>query len=153
MRLFPFIKKKDFFNKAEKEQIVQAIRMAEKETSGEVRVYVESKNPYVDAIDRAADIFYKLKMQNTDHRNAVLLYVAMKHHELALFADEGIYQKTGAEYWNQAVTNMIARFKSDDIPGGIAECVKQIGETLKEKFPYRPTEDKNELPDEIVFGH
>lgn len=153
MRLFPFIKKKDFFNKAEKEQIVQAIRMAEKETSGEVRVYVESKNPYVDAIDRAADIFYKLKMQNTDHRNAVLLYVAMKHHELALFADEGIYQKTGAEYWSHAVKNMIARFKSDDIPGGIADCVKQIGETLKEKFPYIPTEDKNELPDEIVFGH
>ena len=153
MRLFPFIKKKDFFNKAEKEQIVQAIRMAEKETSGEVRVYVESKNPYVDAIDRAADIFYKLKMQNTDHRNAVLLYVAMKHHELALFADEGIYQKTGAEYWNHAVKNMIARFKSDDIPGGITDCVKQIGETLKEKFPYIPTEDKNELPDEIVFGH
>ncbi len=151
--MFSLFKKKEFFTAAEKELIVSAIRSAERETSGEVRVYVESKNPYVDAIDRASEIFYKLKMQDTDHRNAVLLYVAMKHHELALFADEGIYQKTGADYWNNAVKAMIARFKSDDIPGGIADCVRQIGETLKEKFPYIPTEDKNELPDEIVFGH
>jgi len=63
------------------------------------------------------------------------------------------YQKTGADYWNNAVKNMIDRFSKDDIPGGIEQCVRQIGETLKEKFPYIPTEDKNELPDEIVFGH
>ena len=151
--LFPFFKKREYFSAAEKEQIVNAIRAAEKETSGEVRVYVESKNAYVDAIDRAAEIFYKLKMQDTDHRNAVLLYVAIKHQQLALFADEGIYQMTGAEYWNNAVKNMIEKFSKDDIPGGIEQCIRQIGETLKEKFPYIPTEDKNELPDEIVFGN
>jgi uncharacterized membrane protein len=153
MRLFPFFKKREFFSAEDKEQIVESIRMAEKETSGEIRIYVESKNPYVDAIDRAAEIFYKLKMQETDHRNAVLLYVAMDHQELALFADEGIYQKTGADYWNNAVKNMIARFTKDNVSNGIEQCVKQIGETLKEKFPYNPTEDKNELPDEIVFGN
>ncbi len=153
MGIFPFFKKREFFSAEDKAQIVEAIRMAEKETSGEVRVYVEAKNPYVDAIDRAADIFHKLKMQNTDHRNAVLLYIAMDHHELALFADEGIYQKTGEEYWNNAVKNMIAQFTRDNISNGIEQCVRQIGETLKEKFPYIPTEDKNELPDEIVFGH
>jgi uncharacterized membrane protein len=153
MRLFPFFKKKEFFSAEDKEQIVESIRMAEKETSGEIRIYVESKNPYVDAIDRAAEIFYKLKMQETDHRNAVLLYVAMDHQELALFADEGIYQKTGADYWNNAVKNMIARFTKDNVSNGIEQCVKQIGETLKETFPYNPTEDKNELPDEIVFGN
>ena len=151
--MFSVFKKKEHFNTADKARIVEAIRMAEKETSGEVRVYVESKNPFVDPMDRAAQIFYKLKMQDTDHRNAVLLYIAMKHHELALFADEGIYQKTGADYWNNAVKNMIDKFSKDDIAGGIEQCVKQIGETLKEKFPYIPTEDKNELPDEIVFGH
>ncbi|MBP6287509.1 MAG: TPM domain-containing protein [Ferruginibacter sp.] len=150
--MFSLFKKKEHFSAADKARIVEAIRMAEKETSGEVRVYVESKNPFVDPIDRAAQIFYKLKMQDTDHRNAVLLYVALKHHELALFADEGIYQKTGAGYWNNAVKNMIDRFSKHDIAGGIEQCVKQIGETLKEKFPYIPTEDKNELPDEIVFG-
>ena len=150
--ILSLFKKKAFFSAADKEQSVAAIRMAEKETSGEIRIYVESKNAYTDAIDRAAEIFFKLKMQHTDHRNAVLLYIAMDHRELALFADEGIYKKAGAEYWDAAVKNMLAQFTKDNISKGIAQCVAQIGQTLKEKFPYIPTADKNELPDEIVFG-
>lgn len=152
MHLFPIFKKKEFFSAKDKEQIVEAIRMAEKETSGEIRIYVESKNAYVDAIDRAAEVFFKLKMQKTEHRNAVLLYVAMKDQQLALYADEGIYQKAGTEYWDAAVKKMLAQFTKDNISNGIEQCIAQIGQTLKEKFPYNPTEDKNELPDEIVFG-
>ena len=152
MGIFPFFKKREFFSTADKAQIVEAIRLAERETSGEIRIYIESKNAYVDAIDRAAEIFFKLKMQETHHRNAVLLYIAMDHHELALFADEGIYQKAGAAYWDAAVKNMISQFTKDNISNGIEQCIKQIGETLKEKFPYIPTEDKNELPDDMVFG-
>jgi uncharacterized membrane protein len=152
MQLFPFFKKKEFFSSADKEQIVEAIRMAERETSGEIRIYVESKNAYVDAIDRAAEVFFKLKMQETEHRNAVLLYIAMKDQQLALYADEGIYQKAGKEYWDNAVKKMLAQFTKDNISNGIEQCIAQIGQTLKEKFPYNPTEDKNELPDEIVFG-
>ena len=152
MGIFPFFKKREFFSAEDKAQTVEAIRKAEKETSGEIRIYVERKNAYVDAIDRAAEIFFKLKMQETEHRNAVLLYIAMDHHELALFADEGIYQKAGAEYWNNAVKNMLSQFTKDNISNGIEQCIAQIGQTLKEKFPYIPTEDKNELPDDIVFG-
>jgi uncharacterized membrane protein len=151
-RMFSLFKKKEFFSAADKEQIVEAIRMAEKETSGEIRIYVESKNAYVDAIDRAAEVFFKLKMQETDHRNAVLLYIAIKDQQLALYADEGIYQKAGKDYWDNAVKSMLAQFTKDNISNGIEQCIAQIGQTLKEKFPYIPTEDKNELPDDIVFG-
>jgi uncharacterized membrane protein len=152
MGIFPFFKKREFFSAGEKAQIVEAIRLAERETSGEIRIYVESKNAYVDAIDRAAEIFFKLKMQETEHRNAVLLYIAMDHHELALFADEGIYQMAGAAYWDAEVKNMIAGFSKENISDSIELCITHIGQTLKEKFPYIPTEDRNELPDEIVFG-
>ena len=153
MGLFSLFKKREFFSAEDKAQIVEAIRIAERETSGEIRIYVESKNAYVDPIDRAAEVFFKLKMQETEHRNAVLLYIAMDHHELALFADEGIYQKAGAEYWNAAVKNMLGQFTKDNVSNGIAQCILQVGQTLKEKFPYIPTEDRNELPDDIVFGN
>lgn len=152
MSIFPFFKKKEFFTAEEKLRIVDAIRHAEKLTSGEVRVYVESKNSYVDPMDRAAEIFYNLKMDKTDHRNAVLFYIATKHKELALFGDEGIYKATGAGFWNMAVRNMLSEFEGDDITSGIVKCIHTIGNTLAEKFPYDKTEDKNELPDEIVFG-
>jgi uncharacterized membrane protein len=147
-----FIKKKEFFSAVDKAQIVEAIRIAEKATSGEIRVYVESNNPFVDAVDRAAEIFFKLKMEKTAHRNAVLLYIAMNHKELALFADEGIYKEVGKEYWSNAVKNMINQFTKHNISNGIEGCIKMIGETLKEKFPHVAVSDKNELPDDIVFG-
>lgn len=153
MTLFPFFKKREFFSADEKAQIVEAIRLAEMETSGEIRIYVESKNSFMDPIDRAKEVFFKLKMQETDHRNAVLLYLAMDDHELALFADEGIYREAGAEYWNAEVKEMIAGFRSAKMGDSIEKCIAHIGQALKEKFPYIPTEDRNELPDDIVFGH
>ena len=148
----PFFKKKTFFTHEEKQRVVEAIRNAEQRTSGEVRVYVESRNAYMDPMDRAAEIFYNLKMDKTDERNAVLLYVAIKDKELALFGDEGIYNATGAEYWNAAVRNMLLEIKAHDIIGGMVHCISSVGEVLHEKFPYNKLDDKNELPDEIVFG-
>ena len=152
MGIFSFSKKPAFFSDEEQERIVETIRQAEMQTSGEIRIFVESKNPYVDPLDRAAELFFQLKMQDTEHRNAVLLYIAMKHHELALFADEGIYQKTGSDYWNNEVKIMLSEFSGNHIREGIEACIKHIGQTLKEAFPYEATTDKNELPDNIVFG-
>ena len=153
MRLFPFFKKKHYFSAEQQERIVSAIRAMEHQTSGEIRVFVESKNPMVAPVDRARQVFFKLKMEKTDHRNAVLLYIATKHKELALYGDEGIFAVTGSDYWNNAVKYMISHFNGDDICEGVVQCIKQVGETLKEKFPYNSETDKNELPDEIVFGN
>ena len=152
MKISPFFKTKPFFNAADNERVVQAIREAERQTNGEVRVYIESKNAYVDAMDRAAELFYNLKMDKTEQRNAVLLYIAHKDKEVALFGDEGIYKATGSTYWNEAVKAMLAQFKNENICEGIVQCIHTIGATLKDKFPYEKTSDKNELPDEIIFG-
>lgn len=147
-----FRKKKEFFNADEKRRIVEAIHLAEHRTSGEVRVFVESHCSYMDAIDRAAEIFLKLQMQNTAHRNAVLVYVAVKDRQLAVFGDEGIHQKVGNDYWNIKVKEMIAHFNKENYADGIRQCVLDIGEALQSNFPYNKNTDKNELPDDIVFG-
>lgn len=153
MSIFSFFKKKRvFFSVEDNQQIINAIKIAEKGTSGEIRIYVEGKNSYVDALERAKEIFFELKMEMTKERNAVLLYIAMDDKQLALFADEGIYQRVGAAYWDNAVKEMIAQFTSHHISSGIEKCVLQVGETLKAEFPFKADTDKNELPDDIVFG-
>lgn len=153
MALFDFLKrKKHFFSAKEQERIVAAVKSMEQQTSGEIRIFVESKNPYEDAIDRAAEVFSNLKMEQTELRNGVLLYIAMEHKQLALFGDQGIFTVTGPEYWNKAVANMLSHFKGNNIVEGIVQCIYEVGQTLKEKFPYDPAGDKNELPDDIVFG-
>jgi uncharacterized membrane protein len=152
MGLFPFFKTKQLLTEDENRRIVSAIRTSEQRTSGEIRIYIEAKNPYVNPMERAVEVFAKLKMEQTEHRNGVLLYIAHKHHELALFGDAGIYEKAGKEFWDEEVKKMLANFKENLLPEGIIQCVLNIGETLHAAFPYDRTEDKNELPDDIVFG-
>lgn len=152
MTLLPFNKKRKFFTAEQQQQIVETIQKAEKYTSGEVRFFVESKCKFVDPVDRAEDIFFNLKMEQTKDRNAVLLYMAMDDHQLALFADEGIYQRLGRQYWNDEVKKIIAHFTKDDYIGGICHVIIDIGEALQKEFPYESS-DKNELPDEIIFGN
>ena len=152
MKLFPWQNKKSFFNEEDNRLVVKAIRHAEQRTSGEVRVFVESRCSWVDAIDRAAEIFFTLKMEKTEQRNAVLVYVAVKDRQLAVFGDEGIHNKVGTEYWNKLVGEMLATFSGSNYAKGIAECVIQIGDALHTNFPFDKSTDKNELPDEIVFG-
>jgi len=148
----PLFQRKEFFTDEEKQNIVDAVRNAEQRTSGEVRVFVESHCRYVNAIDRAVEIFENLQMQNTERRNATLVYVAIKDRQLAVFGDEGIHQKVGNEYWANEVMKMINAFNRDNIAEGIRQCVLNIGEALALHFPYDRNTDKNELPDDIVFG-
>lgn len=145
-------RRKEFFTDEEKQNIIDAVRSAEQRTSGEVRVFVESRCRYVNAIDRAVEIFENLQMQKTEQRNATLVYVAIKDRQLAVFGDEGIHQKVGNEYWANEVMKMINAFNRDNIAEGIRQCVINIGEALALHFPYNRTTDKNELPDDIVFG-
>ncbi len=151
--MFSFLKRnKEFFAPQEKQLIVEAVRNAEQRTSGEVRVYVEGRCRYVDAMDKAREIFDHLKMHQTKDRNAVLIYVAVKDHQLAVLGDEGIHRKVGNEYWNTEVGKMIKAFNRDNYAEGIVMCVEDIGEALHTFFPYDNKIDKNELPDDIVFG-
>jgi len=138
---------------AEDEQlVVQAIQASEKRTSGEIRVYIEGRCRFVDPLDRAVEIFAALKMQETRERNAVLVYVAVKDRQLAVFADQGIHTRVGQQFWNDTVKTMLLHFNRHHYGEGIAGMVSQIGEALHTHFPYEAGNDKNELPDDIVFG-
>ena len=148
----PFFTRKPLFSPAEQEQIVSAIQSAEKCTSGEIRVYVESHCRYVDPLDRAAEIFAALGMEKTAARNGALVYVALKDRQLAIIGDRGIHQKVGDAFWNQQVANILGDFNKANYAGGIAAVVAEIGKALEQHFPYDGGTDINELPDDIVFG-
>ena len=152
--MFNFFRKKavDFFSPEEKELITSSIQNAEKQTSGEVRVFIESKCTYVNALDKAIELFNKLNMQQTAQRNAVLVYIALNDKQLAVFGDEGIHQKVGDVFWNDAVQKMLNHFNKENYAVGIAQMVTEIGQALQHHFPHDKKTDVNELPDDIVFG-
>jgi len=150
--MWRFSRKKPLFTEAENEQIVNAIQEAERQTSGEIRIFIESRCKYVDALDRATEIFNNLQMGKTELRNGVLFYLAVKDKQLAIFADKGIHEAAGNNYWQNAVKDIISVFTKDSLIAGITTSIYKIGQALKEHFPYDKDVDKNELPDEIVFG-
>lgn len=139
------------FSEADEQRIVDAIRAAEMRTSGEIRIFIEHKCRFVDPVDRAAELFFGLKMEQTQDRNGVLIYLAMKDRQLAVFGDEGIHRIVGSAFWNSEVAKILAAFGEQHYVDGIIGIIGDIGEVLQEKFPYH-SEDRNELPDHIIFG-
>lgn len=152
--MFGIFRKKteSFFSETEKGQIVEAIRKAEQRTSGELRLFVERRCRFVDPVMRAKELFLVLKMTETSERNGVLIYVAMKDRQLAVYGDDGIHQKVGNEFWNREVARMLREFNRENYTTGIVQVIHDIGEALTTHFPYDGLTDKNELPDDIVFG-
>ena len=139
-----------YFTEENKLQITNAIRVAEDNTSGEIRVHVE-KHCKSDVLDRAAYIFDKLEMQKTKLRNGVLFYLAIEDRKFAILGDAGINQKVPENFWEEIKENVIASFKEGQFAEGLSKGIIKAGEQLKAHFPHQD-DDVNELSDEISFG-
>lgn len=150
--MWPFRKKVQFFSPQENDRIVEAIRLAEQETSGEIRLFVENKCKYVDPLDRAEELFQNLEMFKTKLRNSILLYVALKDRQLAIYADKGIHEAAGEDFWASAVKKIIGEFSSRTVSDGVISMIRESGRALAVHFPFDAAIDKNELPDDIIFG-
>ncbi len=136
--------------KEERQRLVKAIEEAEVDSSGEIRIHFERKCSD-DPIVRAAEIFDRLKMGETELKNGVLFYVALKDKKFAILGDSGIDERVPEGFWNNIKEGMIQLLKKDDIVGAIERGVKMAGQQLGAHFPYQ-TDDVNELSNEISFG-
>lgn len=152
MSLFSFIfPSKPFLTDAEQQKVTEAISAAEQKTSGEIRVYMESRCSYLDPVDRAKELFYELQMHETELGNGVLLYLAIKDHQLAIYGGQGIHEKVGTDFWNKEVQLILSEFKAYHFVDGIVHVISDIGAALQTHFPF-DKQDKNELSNDIVFG-
>lgn len=140
----------NFFTKAQKKQIAQAISNAELTTSGEIRVHIENKCPG-DVLDKAAFIFKQLNMHKTELRNGVLFYLAIKSRKFAIIGDKGINTVVPEDFWDKIKEKMQNHFKEEQFAQGLSEGIKDSGDALQEHFPYQE-DDVNELSNDISFG-
>lgn len=151
--MFSFWKKKPMLSADVQEAVVAAIRQAEARTSGEIRVFMERHCSYMDALDRAVELFETLAMEQTDERNAVIVYLALEDKQFAIYGDEAIYQKAGGpQFWERAAHVLQTALRAGNITGGLVGCINELGTALASQFPFDAEVNKNELPDEIVFG-
>jgi len=138
-----------FFSKEQQAQILAAVKEAENETSGEIRVHIESYCDE-DVLDRAAWVFKKLGMHNTAERNGVLFYLAVNDRKFAVIGDAGINSKVPEGFWDDVKELLLKKFREGNFTEGLSEGIILAGTHLKRHFPHKK-DDKNELPDEISF--
>ena len=141
---------KKLFSTSDKDQIVEAIRQAELNTSGEIRVHIENSCKG-DVLDQAAYMFSKLNMTQTELRNGVLFYLAVENRKFAILGDAGINAKVPADFWDEIKDRVLKDFLEGNFASGLAAGIKMAGEQLKQHFPHQ-SDDVNELSDEISFG-
>ena len=140
----------EFLSVQEEEEIVQAIRQAERNTSGEIRVHIE-RTTKISHYNRALEVFRMLKMFNTKQENAVLLYIAVEDHKFVIYGDKGIDAVVPENFWDTTKNVIQAHFKKGNFKEGIVEGVLQVGEELKAHFPWSES-DEDELPNEVSKG-
>jgi uncharacterized membrane protein len=143
------MKASTFFSKEQQAQILAAVKEAEMETSGEIRVHIESSLKG-DVLDRAAWLFKKLRMHETAERNGVLFYLAVNDRKFAIIGDAGINAKVPGGFWDDISDLLKNNFKEGKFTEGLTEGILLAGTHLKMHFPHKP-DDVNELPDEISF--
>jgi uncharacterized membrane protein len=134
---------KTFFTESEQQQIVDAIKQAELNTSGEIRVHIEP-NCAADPYDRAKQVFESLGMHATALKNGVLFYVAYADHKLAILGDKGIHEKVQQNFWDKEKDLMLEHFKDGKFCEGLCKAIADAGSKLKQYFPYQ-SDDQDEL--------
>jgi len=140
----------DFLTKEQEQKLIQTIKVAEKNTSGEIRVHIE-KTSDKPPVDRALEVFHLLKMNETQLKNGVLLYVAIESKQFAIIGDEGIHNKVTSSFWDTTKEIVLSHFARKEFAKGLELGILEVGEKLKNYFPYQ-TNDTNELSDEISKG-
>lgn len=143
-------KVEDFLTKEEEQEIVQAIQIAEKDTSGEIRVHIE-KTTSKDAFDRALEVFNLLKMGETKLKNGVLIYLAVADKSFVICGDEGINDVVEIDFWDSTKDLMVLQFKKGNFKQGLIDGILKAGERLKTYFPHEE-DDEDELSNEISKG-
>ncbi len=139
-----------FLSAQEEQEIVLAIRQAERNTSGEIRVHIEATTA-MNHYQRALEVFHKLKMFNTKQQNAILIYVAVEDHKFVIYGDKGINEVVPENFWDTTKEVIQAYFKQGNFKQGLVEGVLKAGEELKAHFPWQ-TDDEDELSNEISKG-
>jgi len=142
------MKVKEFLAAIDQERVVAAIKSAEQNTSGEIRVHVQGRATGGDIRHVAERTFERLGMTKTALRDGVLLFIATEENQFTILGDRGIDEKVPAGFWDDIAAKLTIRFKNGEFTDGICDAIAAAGEHLQQYFP-RDADDVNELPDEI----
>jgi uncharacterized membrane protein len=146
---------KGFLSKKELDEIAAAIAVAEKHTSGEIRVSIRQKRSRKErslSVEQLArHEFVHLGMMKTEQRTGILIFILLDAREFFILADEHINLKVEPDTWKTIADTMSANFSKKEFVQGLLTAVRSVGDHLAKHFP-PGADDKNELPDTVEIS-
>lgn len=136
-----------FLSQEDEQEVVAAIKQAELETSGEIRVHIEGHSD-LDHFERAIAVFQELKMDATAKRNGVLIYVAVQDKSFVIYGDQGINELVETNFWDTTKDTIQSHFRAGYFKEGLIAGILKSGEVLKHYFPWED-DDVDELSNDI----
>jgi putative membrane protein len=100
---------------------------------------------------RAAEQFLAKNLHLTRERTGVLLYVSLGERMAELIADEGIAAHVEPHVWDRAMAALSQDLRRGEPAAGFEAAIGLVGEVLAEKFPAKPGDNPDELPDAVVL--
>ena len=141
-----------FLSKIDEARIVEAIKVAESRSRGEIRVHITEK-AVTDVMKEATATFERLGMTATAERNGILIFVAPKSQKFAVLGDSGITSRTGTGVLDEIAAAMTTAFRGGRFTDGLVAAVQRAGAVLSNHYP--PVEgrsDQDELSNTISRG-
>jgi uncharacterized membrane protein len=143
--------RRKLMNTIDVDRVKKAIQDAEHKTCGEIRVSVARY--FWGPVRRVAEqAFRRLKMDRTKARNGILFFIVPSRKRFVVLGDEDIHARVGQDFWEGLASLLSGHFRKGEFTEGLVRAIEEAGLKLEAHFPYDPTSDVNELPDDIDFG-
>ena len=138
-----------FLSKEENSLVENAIAVAEKQTSAEIKLIIKRYN-WFDLHKAGVRLFKKHKLYKTKERNAILILLVLTNKELLVLGDIGIQKCVAPTFWDKARDIMLPLFSKNTPAEGLCEGIKFLTPTLLQNFP--PSQkNENEISDGVAY--
>ena len=99
---------------------------------------------------KAREIFLTKNLHLTRERTGVLIFVSLAERMAEIVADEGIAGQVEPHLWDKAMAALSDGLRRGEPAAGFAAAIGLCADVLAERFPARPGDNPNELPDAVV---
>jgi uncharacterized membrane protein len=99
--------------------------------------------------ERAIEVFSMLRLWDTEHRCAVLIYVLLADRAVEIVADRGVHSKVSGQQWESVCGAMEMAFYQGHYRAGTVDGIRAVTRVLMTHFPVVDGSAR-ELPDRPV---
>lgn len=97
----------------------------------------------------AFEQFFALKMNETNKRSGVMLFISVAERHVEIIADKGINDKVLSDEWTRIVDAVVNDVRAGKVQDAFLNAIRACGAVLVQHFP-EVRNDVNELDDNLV---